>query len=138
MPRRRFVWLECDREITGIRRELPPGPRLGARVVTLRGVSKRFGDRTVLPTLDLELGPGTRLGVVGPNGAGKTTLVRILLGEREPDGGTREVGETVRFCGSFFGGGVSGVVMQPPPSPPLPKAGRGVRFTFLIAHYSPA
>ncbi len=79
--------------------EFPPGPRLGARVVRVRGLTKRFGARVVLPPLDLELGPGTRLGVVGPNGAGKTTFIRLLLGELAPDGGTREVGETVRFMG---------------------------------------
>ena len=79
--------------------EIPPGPRLGDRVVRLKGVSKSFGGRLVLPPLDLELAPGERLGLVGPNGAGKTTLISILLGELEPDSGTREVGETVRFMG---------------------------------------
>jgi len=79
--------------------EIPPGPRLGSRVVALRGVTKRLGERTLIPPLDLELGPGMRLGIVGPNGAGKTTLLRILLGELEPDSGMREVGETVRFMG---------------------------------------
>ncbi|MCE9592936.1 MAG: ATP-binding cassette domain-containing protein [Planctomycetes bacterium] len=78
--------------------EIPPGPRLGARVVRLVGASKRFGERVVLPKLDLEIAPGTRLCIVGPNGAGKTTLVRLLLGELELDSGTREVGETVRFA----------------------------------------
>ena len=65
---------------------------------TLKGVSKGFGGRTVLPALDLELAPGERLGIVGPNGAGKTTLVRLILGELAPDSGTREVGSTVRFA----------------------------------------
>jgi ATP-binding cassette subfamily F protein uup len=78
---------------------IPPGPRLGDRVVRLKGVSKAFGARTVLPRLDLELAPGERLGLVGPNGAGKTTLISILLGDLAPDTGAREVGETVRFMG---------------------------------------
>ena len=78
--------------------ELPGGPRLGARVVRLRGVSKRFGERLVVPPLDLEVGPGTRLGIVGPNGAGKTTLLGLVLGELAPDSGSIEVGETVRFA----------------------------------------
>jgi ABC transport system ATP-binding/permease protein len=78
---------------------IPPGPRLGDRVIALRGVSKSFGGRTVVPTLDLELAPGQRLGVIGPNGAGKSTLLAILLGMLEPDTGTREVGETVQFMG---------------------------------------
>jgi ATP-binding cassette subfamily F protein uup len=79
--------------------EIPPGPRLGARVAKLAGVSKRYGERVVVPPLDLELEAGTRLGIVGPNGVGKTTLLSILLGELAPDSGTREVGETVRFMG---------------------------------------
>ncbi|MCC7015477.1 MAG: ATP-binding cassette domain-containing protein [Planctomycetes bacterium] len=78
--------------------EIPPGPRLGARVVKLSRVAKRFGERVVIPALDLELGPGTRLGIVGPNGAGKTTLIKLILGELAPDAGTREIGETVRFA----------------------------------------
>src|SRR6185503_16055439 len=77
---------------------IPSGPRLGARVVALKGVSKRFGSRLVVPVLDLELGPGERLGIVGPNGAGKTTLLALILGELAPDSGTREVGATVRFA----------------------------------------
>jgi len=79
--------------------QFPTGPRLGTRVLELKGISKRFGERVVVPKLDLELGPGTRLGLVGPNGAGKTTLVRMILGELAPDTGTRSVGETVRFAG---------------------------------------
>ncbi len=78
---------------------IPPGPRLGTRVVKLAGVTKAFDGRVVVPPLDLELEPGTRLGVVGPNGAGKTTLVRLVTGALAPDAGSREVGETVRFMG---------------------------------------
>ena len=77
---------------------IPPGPRLGSRVLTLRGVTKGFGGRTLVPKLDLELGPGERLGIVGPNGAGKSTLVKLCMGLLEPDAGTLERGETVRFA----------------------------------------
>jgi len=76
---------------------IPPGPRLGARVVALRGVSHAYDGATVLPRLDLELEAGQRLGVVGPNGAGKTTLIRILTGELRPTSGVVEVGSTVCF-----------------------------------------
>ena len=78
---------------------LPPGPRLGARVVHLEGVSKAYGDRAILSPFDLELAPGMRLGVIGPNGAGKSTFLRLLLGQEPPDAGRREVGETVSFMG---------------------------------------
>jgi ATP-binding cassette subfamily F protein uup len=76
----------------------PAGPRLGTRVLELHGISKRYEGRVVVPKIDLELGPGVRLGLVGPNGAGKTTLVRMILGELAPDTGTRSVGETVKFA----------------------------------------
>ncbi|MEO1698197.1 MAG: ABC-F family ATP-binding cassette domain-containing protein [Planctomycetota bacterium] len=78
---------------------IPPGPRLGARVVNLEGISKAFGARTLVSKLDLEITADMRLGIVGPNGAGKSTLMRIVSGELEPDAGTRAVGETVRFMG---------------------------------------
>ncbi len=78
--------------------ELPAGPRLGTRVVHLEGVSKSFDGRPVLPPLDLELGPGERLGVIGPNGAGKSTLLQIITGRLAPDTGRVSVGETVRFA----------------------------------------
>lgn len=79
--------------------KIPPGPRLGTRVVQFRQVTKGFDGRVIVPPLDLEIEPGTRLGIVGPNGAGKTTLLRLLLGQLEPDGGTVEIGETVSFMG---------------------------------------
>ena len=79
--------------------QIPPGPRLGTRVVSLKGVSKAYGDRTVLAPLELEITAGMRLGIIGPNGAGKSTLLRILTGALEPDSGLREVGETVQFMG---------------------------------------
>ena len=78
--------------------QIPGGPRLGTKVIELKGVSKRFGEHLVVPPLDLELGPGERLGIVGPNGAGKTTLLKLILGELVPDSGTRAIGETVRFA----------------------------------------
>jgi len=77
---------------------LPSGPRLGARVVRLKGVSKSYAGRVVVPPIELELTAGQRLGIVGPNGSGKTTLLRLILGELEGDAGTREVGATVHFA----------------------------------------
>jgi len=76
---------------------IPPGPRLGTKVVQWENVRFGYGERTLLPGIDLHLEKGMRLGVVGPNGAGKTTLLRLLRGELEPDSGTIEVGPTVRL-----------------------------------------
>jgi ATP-binding cassette subfamily F protein uup len=70
--------------------------RTGRRVIELRNVSKRYGDRTLFEHVDLTLLPGERVGVVGPNGAGKTTLLRILLGEEAPDEGEVLRGENTR------------------------------------------
>jgi len=77
---------------------IPPGPRLGTRVMRLRGVTLRVGGRTLVSSMDLDVGRGERLGVVGPNGAGKTTLLRTLTGARAPDEGAVEIGETVRVA----------------------------------------
>jgi len=56
-------------------------------VITLRGVTKRFGDEVVLDGLDLDLAEGGVTALMGPNGSGKTTLARLLLGLAVPDGG---------------------------------------------------
>jgi len=85
--------LQADLELA-----FPAGPRLGAKVVRLDGVSHSYGERQVLPSLDLELTHDMRLGVVGPNGAGKSTLLRILLGRLAPTTGEVVCGETVRFA----------------------------------------
>ena len=74
----------------------PPGPRLGSKGLLLHRVGHSYGERTILPPLDLEIAKGMRLGVVGPNGAGKTTLLNILLGRLEPSRGKVVRGDTVR------------------------------------------
>jgi ATP-binding cassette ChvD family protein len=76
---------------------LPPGPRLGDLVVEASGVSKAFGDRLLVESLDFRLPPGGIVGVIGPNGAGKTTLFRMMTGAETPDAGAFRVGETVRL-----------------------------------------
>src|SRR5712671_2955749 len=78
---------------------IPDVPRLGNKVVHLRSVSKAFDGRTVLRDLDLEIGPGSRIGVVGRNGTGKTTLLQLASGRLQPDTGTVVIGPTVKFAG---------------------------------------
>jgi ATPase subunit of ABC transporter with duplicated ATPase domains len=77
---------------------IPPGPRLGGKLISARGISKRYGQRTVLRNVDVEITAGMRLGIVGANGTGKTTLLRILTGQLAPDSGTVEIGETVKVA----------------------------------------
>lgn len=73
-------------------------PRLGDKVVRLEGVGHRYDDgRWLFERLDLDLGPGQRLGVVGPNGSGKSTLLEILAGRVAPSAGVVETGPTVRL-----------------------------------------
>jgi len=68
------------------------GAATGKLVAELKGVTKTFGDRTVLKPFTTRVMRGDRLAIVGPNGAGKTTLVKILLGELTPDAGTVRLG----------------------------------------------
>ena len=76
---------------------IPPGPRLGDRVIEAKKVSKAFGEKLLFDGLEFELPPGGVVGVVGPNGAGKTTLFKMITGALEPDAGDFNVGETVKL-----------------------------------------
>ncbi len=74
---------------------VPPGPRLGTKVIEADNVSKAFGEKLLFENLSFSLPQGGIVGVIGPNGAGKSTLVKLITGEEQPDRGTFEVGETV-------------------------------------------
>jgi ATP-binding cassette ChvD family protein len=76
---------------------IPPGPRLGTKVIEIDGVTKAYGDRLLFENLSFHVPPGAIVGVIGPNGAGKTTLFRMIVGQEKPDGGSIAVGETVRL-----------------------------------------
>ena len=76
---------------------IPPGPRLGAKVIEAHGVSKAYGDKLLFENLSFSLPQGGIVGVIGPNGAGKSTLFRMIMGEEKPDAGTFSVGETVQL-----------------------------------------
>lgn len=77
---------------------IPPGPRLGSKVIEAQGVSKAFGDKLLFENLDFSLPQAGIVGVIGPNGAGKTTLFRLITGQIKPDTGTFEVGPTVKWA----------------------------------------
>jgi len=74
---------------------IPPGERLGNKVIEVKGVSKAFGDKLLYENLEFSLPQGGIVGIIGPNGAGKTTLFNMITGREQPDAGTFEVGETV-------------------------------------------
>ncbi len=77
---------------------IPPGPRLGAKVIEVNGVSKAFGDKLLFENLTFALPQGGIVGVIGPNGAGKSTLFKLITGQEKPDAGHFEVGETVQLA----------------------------------------
>jgi len=70
---------------------------IGKKVFTAHHVSKRFGDKVILDNFDYTFARYEKLGIVGDNGVGKTTFIRLLLGELQPDQGSFEIGQTVRF-----------------------------------------
>ena len=77
---------------------IPPGPRLGNKVIEANGVSKAYGDKLLYENLTFTLPPAGIVGIIGPNGAGKTTLFKMITGAEKPDSGTFAVGETVKFA----------------------------------------
>ena len=77
---------------------IPPGPRLGNKVIVAEGVSKAYGDKLLYENLTFSLPPAGIVGIIGPNGAGKTTLFKMITGSEKPDAGTFSVGETVKIA----------------------------------------
>jgi ATP-binding cassette subfamily F protein 3 len=87
------------RRARSVKFRFPEPPRSGRTVITLTDVEKRYGDNVVYAgDLDLQLERGQRVALIGPNGAGKSTLLKILAGELEFEGGTRELGSNVRVA----------------------------------------
>ncbi|NWH04661.1 energy-dependent translational throttle protein EttA [Desulfobacter latus] len=77
---------------------IPPGPRLGSKVVVAQHVAKAFEDKLLVEDMNFVLPPGAIVGVVGPNGAGKTTLFKMITGKEKPDSGTIEIGDSVQVA----------------------------------------
>jgi energy-dependent translational throttle protein EttA len=77
---------------------IPPGPRLGNKVIEVSGVAKGYGDKLLYENLTFNLPPAGIVGIIGPNGAGKTTLFKMITGKEKPDAGTFSVGETVQIA----------------------------------------
>ena len=74
---------------------IPPGPRLGDKVIEVKNLRKAFGDKLLIDDLSFSLPPGGIVGIIGPNGAGKTTLFKMLTGVETPDSGEIDHGDTI-------------------------------------------
>ncbi|WP_212964910.1 ABC transporter ATP-binding protein [Brevibacillus reuszeri] len=72
--------------------------RLGKKVIEIEGISKAYGDRKLIQDFSYIVLPGDRVGIIGPNGSGKSTLLNMLAGRIQPDGGSIEVGTTVKIA----------------------------------------
>ena len=77
---------------------IPPGPRLGDKIIELDHVSKGFGNALLIDNLSLSIPKGAIVGIIGGNGAGKSTLFKMMTGREQPDGGSITLGETVKLA----------------------------------------
>jgi sulfate-transporting ATPase len=91
----RLLAEERNVKLDSVQIHIPPGPRLGEKVIEAAGVRKGFGDRLLIEDLSFSLPPAGIVGIIGANGAGKTTLFRMIVGEEQPDAGAIALGDTV-------------------------------------------
>ena len=77
---------------------IPPGERLGDKVLKVTNLTKSFGDRVLIDDLSFSMPKGAIVGIIGANGAGKSTLFKMLSGAEEPDSGSIVLGETVKLA----------------------------------------
>jgi ATP-binding cassette subfamily F protein uup len=87
-----------ERRATGdVRMAASEAEQSGTLVIEAKGVTKRFGERTIISEFSTRVRRGDRVGIVGPNGAGKTTLVNLLTGKAKPDAGTIRLGAAIEM-----------------------------------------
>ncbi|PCI57648.1 MAG: energy-dependent translational throttle protein EttA [Gammaproteobacteria bacterium] len=77
---------------------IPPGPRLGDKVLDVVNLTKSFGDRVLIDDLSFSVPKGAIVGIIGPNGAGKSTLFKMMTGAEKPDSGEVILGDTVKLA----------------------------------------
>ena len=77
---------------------IPPGQRLGEKVIEVRNLRKTFGDRLLFDDVSFTVPKGSIVGIIGANGMGKSTLFKLLMGIEQPDSGDIDVGETVQIA----------------------------------------
>jgi ATP-binding cassette ChvD family protein len=86
---------KAEDQVESVDLRIPPGPRLGDKVIEFKNVTKGFGGRALIHNLTFEVPPGGILGIVGANGMGKSTLLRMIMQQEQPDKGTVTIGSTV-------------------------------------------
>ena len=67
---------------------IPPGERLGDKVIDINGVSKAYGNRVLIDNFTCSIPKNAIIGIIGPNGVGKSTLFKMIMGTEKPDSGT--------------------------------------------------
>ena len=77
---------------------IPPGERLGDKVIEVNNLTKSFDGRVLIDDLSFSIPKGAIVGIIGANGAGKSTLFKMLSGTEQPDAGTIEMGDTVKLA----------------------------------------
>ncbi|MGB0664560.1 MAG: energy-dependent translational throttle protein EttA [Pontibacterium sp.] len=77
---------------------IPPGPRLGDKVIEAHNISKAYGEKVLINDLSFAIPQGAIVGIIGGNGAGKSTLFRMIAGQEQPDSGHFEIGDTVQLA----------------------------------------
>ena len=77
---------------------IPPGPRLGDKVLEVSHLRKSFADRVLIDDLSFSIPKGAIVGIIGPNGAGKSTLFKMITGTEKADSGEISVGDTVQIA----------------------------------------
>lgn len=75
---------------------IPPGPRLGDKVIEFENVGKGFGKRQLIDQFNCSIPRNAIVGIIGPNGMGKTTVFRMIIGQEKPDSGEVIQGDTVK------------------------------------------
>ncbi len=77
---------------------IPPGERLGDKVIEVSNLTKSFDGRVLIDDLSFNMPKGAIVGIIGANGAGKSTLFKMLSGTEQPDSGTIDMGDTVKLA----------------------------------------
>jgi len=77
---------------------VPVAERLGTQVIEFKNVTKSYGDRMLMESVNFIIPAGAIVGIIGPNGAGKSTMFRMLSGKEKPDSGEIKIGPTVKMA----------------------------------------